>query len=163
MKRLMLLAAWVLLAGCDYTVPLVKEPDIEIDKAVIGLWQRSNDQGQIEKLLVLPLDEREYLVSYPSNSEEAMFGRACFARVEDVTLVQIKWFGTAEGELPDDNRVFQFAAYSVAEDKLTVRLLNTDVIKHGIATSKELVKAIVAAKDNPQRFREGMVFTRVKG
>ena len=36
-----------LLVGCDYTVPLVKTPDADIDAAVVGLWQRSWDDGRI--------------------------------------------------------------------------------------------------------------------
>src|SRR5580658_2328884 len=108
MKKLFIILVWGLLAGCDYTVPLVKTPGTEIDKSVLGLWQRPIAEGKIEQLLVLPLDKNEYLVSYPLDAKEGMFARACLCRTDDKTLVQLKWFGTAEGKLPDDERVFQF-------------------------------------------------------
>ena len=57
MKILILMCfACALLAGCDYTVPLVKTPNAGIDAAVVGLWQRSGEGGKIESLLVLPLN-----------------------------------------------------------------------------------------------------------
>jgi hypothetical protein len=161
MKKLLIMLACGLLAGCEYTVPLVTAPRMEIDKSVLGLWQRTTEDGKTEQLLVLPLDKNEYLVSYPSDSKEGMFARACLCRTAGLTLVQLKWFGTAEGKLPDDNRVYQFASYSMTGDKLTVRLLNSDVVNKDVASKKELAKSIAANKDNPKLFKEGMVFSKV--
>lgn len=161
MKNILTITLCILLAGCDYTVPLVSKPAIAIDRSTVGLWQRTAKNGQTEHLLVVPLDEQEYLVSYPSRSEDAMFARACLARVADMTLVQLKWFATGEARLPDDDRVYQFASYSVKGDTLTVRLLNSDIIKKDVTSTAELVKAITANKNATNLFREGMVFTKV--
>jgi hypothetical protein len=73
MKRLLILLAALLLVGCDYTTPLVTTPHISIDKSLLGLWQVKEDDGKIEQLLVLPLDDKEYLVSYPSTAKDGMF------------------------------------------------------------------------------------------
>lgn len=162
MKKLLAVVVCGLLTGCDYTVPLVTSPEIEIDRSVLGLWQTSKAEGGTEQLLVLPLDKCEYLVSYPSGAKDAMFARACLCRTAGMMLVQLKWLGTAEGALPDDNRVFQFVSYSVKGDVLTIRLLNTDLVKSDAASTKELAKAIAGNKDNPGLFKEGMVFTKVK-
>jgi hypothetical protein len=162
MKRWLLLVVCGLLSGCDYTVPLVKSPEMDIDKSVVGLWQRTNEQGQSENLVVLPLDAREYLVSYPANSKDGMFARACLCRVGDTTLMQLRWFGTAQGGTPDDNRVYQLAAFTVSSDKLTARLVNAAVVGKDHASSDELAKAILAAKDDPKLFGEEMAFTKVK-
>jgi hypothetical protein len=161
MKKLLITLICGLLVGCDYTVPLVTTSEIEIDKSVLGLWQTTTEDGKTERLLVLPLDKNEYLVSYPSNGEDGMFARACLCRTDNKTLVQLKWFGTAEGKTPDDNRVFQFASYSISDDKLTIRLLNPDVVSKDVATTKELAKSIAANRDKPNLFKEGMVFTKV--
>ncbi len=161
MKRLLVMLAGVLLIGCEYTVPLVRTPRLEIDKSVLGLWQRSTEDGKTEQLLVLPLDKKEYLVSYPSDAKDGMFARACLCRTDNKTLVQLKWFGTAEGKLPDDNRVYQFLSYSISGDKLTVRLLNSDVVNKDVVSTKELAKSIAANRDNPNLFKDGMVFTKV--
>jgi hypothetical protein len=149
------------------TLPLVKTPGTEIDKSVLGLWQRPIAEGKIEQLLVLPLDKNEYLVSYPLDAKEGMFARACLCRTDDRTLVQLKWFGNVDGDWPDDKRpddkrVFQFLSYSVSGDNLTVRLLNTDVVNKDVASMKELAKSIAANRANPNLFKEGLVFTKVQ-
>jgi hypothetical protein len=162
MKKWLIMLACGLLAGCDYTVPLVTTPEIEIDKSVLGLWQTSTENGKTEQLLVLPLDKNEYLVSYPANTNDGMFARACLCRTGDKTLVQLNWFGTAEGKLPDDNRVYQFLTYTNTGDTLTIRLLNTDVVSKDVASTKELAKAIAANKDDAKLFKEATVFRKVQ-
>jgi len=162
MKKLLVVLACGLVVGCEYTVPLVATPDTAIDSAVLGLWRRTKDDGQMEQLLVLPLDKREYLVSYPAGAEDAMFARACLCRVGGKALVQLKWFGTAEAGLPDDDRVFQFVTYTVGGNTLVVRLLSSQVVKKDAASTDELAKAVAANKDKPDLFREAMVFTKVE-
>lgn len=161
MKKLLIVLLCGLLPGCEYTVPIVTTPETAIDNSVVGLWQRTKEDGQAEQLLVLPLDKREYLVSFPANVKDTMFARACLCRANDLTLVQLKWFGTAEAKLPDDNRVFQFVTYSVTSNKVTVRLLNSDVVKKEVASTEELIKAIAANRDKPDLFKDEMVFTKV--
>jgi len=162
MKKLLIVLVCGLLAGCDYTVPLVKTPGIAIDRSVLGLWQRSKENGHIEQLLVLPLDEREYLVSFPAGSKNAMFARASLFRLAGKTLVQLRWLGTADGNLPRDNRVFQYATYAVAGDEITVRLLNSELVRKDLIFKDDLARAIAANKDDPHLFKEGMIFTQVR-
>jgi hypothetical protein len=165
MKKLLTMLACILVVGCDYTVPLVTTPKIEIDKAILGLWQ-TIDNGKTQRLLVLALDSHEYLVSY-SFDDGGMFARACLCHADHKTFVQLKWVGTTKGEVPDeknpdDKRVYQFATYSVTGDKLAVRLLNTDVVPGDVASTKELLKSIAANRDNPKLLKEEVVFTKVK-
>ncbi len=162
MKKEMLFVFCLMLAGCDYTVPLVKTPEIEIDESVVGLWERSRDDGPSERLLILPLDQHEYMVSYPAGSQDAMFARGCLWHEADMTLVQLDWFGTAAARLPDDNRTFQFVTYTVEGDRISVRLLNADIANQDIVSSQDLAKAITLNRANPDLFREAMVFTRIK-
>jgi hypothetical protein len=162
MKKMMLLGIFVLLVGCEYIVSLVTTPKINIDRTIIGLWQRSIEDGQTESLLVLPLGKKEYLVSYPAGSGDAMFGRACLCRVSGKMLFQIEWFGDAKAEPPKDNRVFQFGDYSLAGDRLTVRMLNSDVVSKDISSSAKLAKAIAGNLENPKLFKDGMIFRKVK-
>ena len=162
MKKLWIVLVCGMFVGCEYSVPLVQVPEAEIDGALVGCWQKSGDAGTTDQLLVLPLDRKEYLVSYPAGSTNAMFARACICRVSGKTMVQLKWFGTDQANLPQDNRVFQYASYSVADDKLSVRLLNSDVVKKEARSKDELVSAISANADKPELFKDAMVFTRVK-
>lgn len=161
MKKLVALVVCGMLAGCEYTVPLVKTPELGIDSAVVGLWQRAKEDGQEESVLVLPLNKQEYLVSFPAGSKNAMFARACLCRTASMTLVQLEWFGTAQGKLPDGNRVFQFATYAVVGDAITVRMLNTDVVKKDVKSTDDLAKAIADNKDKPDFLKDKMVFTKI--
>ncbi|MBU0714054.1 MAG: hypothetical protein KJ964_01690 [Verrucomicrobia bacterium] len=162
MKKLMALVVCGILVGCEYNVPLVKTPELGIDSAVVGLWQRSKEDGQKERLLVLPLNKQEYMVSFPAGSKDAMFARACLCQAADMTLVQLEWIGTAPGRLPENNRVFQFATYSVVGDTITVRMLNADVVNKDVKSTAELAKAIADNKDKPDVLKDKMVFTKVK-
>lgn len=161
MKKLLLVLACGLFVGCDYTVPLVTNPETEIDSSVLGLWQSSTVDGPTQQLLVLPLDKHEYLVSYPSGAKDAMFARGCLCRAGDRTLVQLKWLGTAQAKLPENGRVFQFLTYSVTGERLTVRLLNREVVNKNVTSTAELAKSIVDNRDKPNLFKKSMVFRKV--
>lgn len=162
MRRIALLAVCVLLAGCEYVTPLVKSPEKEIDKRVLGLWERRMDDGRLERLLVLPLGQKEYLVSFPSNSEDAMFARGCLCEVAGRMIVQLEWFGTAKGKLPKEDRVFQFATYSFDAESMKVSMLNSDIVGKDVKTSEDMKASIENAKDNPALFKDERNFVKVK-
>jgi len=162
MKKIILLIACGILVGCDYTVPLEKTPSQNIDPALMGLWQRTKPDGQVENLTVLPLGPQEYLVAFPAGSKDAMLARACLCRVADKPLVQLEWIGNERGETVEDGRAFQFAAYTVTGDALTVRMLNTDVVSKNVKTSQELAEAITANKGKPNLFKEETIYSKVK-
>jgi len=163
MKKVPFLLLLALLwAGCEYQAPLVTTPEIEMDRSVLGLWRKAGNDGPEEYLLVLPLNEHEYLVSYPARTAKAMFAKASLCRVAGRTLVQLQWFGTAQGRLPDDARVFQYAGYAVTDAGLTVRLLNSQVVSKDAASSAALTRAITAHRQDPNLFRADMVFQKVQ-
>ena len=162
MNKLLFMMACGVLVGCDYTVPLVKTPEMAIDSGIVGLWQKTDGGGQTESLLILPLNTNEYLIAFPAGSTNAMFARACLCHSDGKTLAQLTWIGTAQGAIPEDNRVFQFASYSVTGDSLTINLLNADLVKRDVKSSAELAKAIVANKAKPNLYREAMVFKKIK-
>lgn len=91
-----------------------------------------------------------------------MFAKGCLWRSAVVTLVQLDWFGTAQGKLPEDGRTFQFVSYTVKGDALRLRLLNPDVVAKEIRSTEALAKAIAGSQDNPRLFRDEMVFHKVK-
>lgn len=160
MKNLPLLFLFVFLIGCEYSVPLIQSPDKNIDRAVLGLWERTVDIRS-EKLLVLPLDENEYLVSY-SDRDGGMFARAGLAEVGGKTFVQIKWLGTNEGGLPDTDQVYQYATYEVNKTSLSVQMMSRDVISPEVKSTDELSKAIQENLENSDLLKEAMVFKKVE-
>ena len=148
------------LSACDYTIPLSTTPQLPIDPALVGVWSRSKENGQVERLLVLPQGANEYLVSFPSGEKDALFARACLCRANERTLVQLTWFGTAQGTVPDDNRVYQYAACNVKDGTLYASLLNADIVKRDLQTAEALTQSIADNKDNPVLFREAMIFKK---
>ena len=160
MKALLLLTFCILVAGCDYTVPLATTPDLDRDPALIGLWQTKADDGKPQSLLVLPLGIREYLVSFPAGTSDAMFARAFLFRTVDRTLVQVEWIGTAAGKVPEDRRVYQYAAYTLTANELSLRLLNPDVVKRDAVSAGDLTLAMADHAKDSDAFRKPMVFTK---
>jgi len=164
MKTLAFLSAAcaAVLAGCDYTVPLAETPDTPVKPELAGLWERTDDRGKQERLLVLPQGSTEYLVSYPAGSKKALFARAALCQAGDLTLLQLKWFGTAEGAPADTPRLYQYATFTVTGDTLTGRLLNADVVDRDAASTEALLAAIEANAGDVHLFRETWTFTKVK-
>ena len=161
MKKLAcLFFAILFVAACDYKIALVQKPSIKIDKKLIGVWERSNDQGKIEKLLILPLNEYEYLISFPAESKNSMFAKACFFKCSGKTLVQLCWLGTSKGVISNDGRDFQYAVYTIKNNQLRASLLNTAVVNKNIASDSELVNAIKKNINDPKLFKKPMVFER---
>ena len=150
-----------LVTACDYTVPLVTKPNRDIDRARVGLWGRTNEDGRVEQLLVLPLGLQEYLVSFPAGSPNAMFARGCEWLGVGLTLIQLDWFGTAKGSTPDDAKTFQYASYTLEADVMRVRLLNTGLIPGPFTNSAGLAAAISANRDDSDLFRAPLEFTRI--
>jgi hypothetical protein len=157
------LLAGLLLASCDFTVPLVESPTIDLDKSVLGAWEKpKSDGGPRERLLVLPLDKHEYLVAFTGNGTDSIYARGCLCKAADLTLVQLKWIGNSKGEAPDDTRVYQFASFSVSGNQLNLRLLNPETVGRDAKSTADLTKVIEANKASPALFREAMVFTKAK-
>jgi hypothetical protein len=162
MKRWSLMClAGVWLAGCDYTVPLVQTPAVDLDNALVGRWQKTGSADGTDQLLVLPLGKREFLVVFPAGSKDAMFARGSLWRQADLTLMQLDWFGTAQGKLPTDSRTYQYAAFDIAGDTLRVRLLNPDTVDKAAASTEALQQAILASQANPKLYRDAMTFRKI--
>jgi len=160
MKTLMLLAVCLMVSACDYTVPLASTPEETINRNLLGLWENTKTGDQHERLLILPLNAREFLVSYPAGNDDAMFAKASLVTRAGLQLAQLEWIGTAKGKQPDDNRVYQLATYSLNASNLTVRMLNSDVVDKAITNSAGLATAIAKHKDETDLFRDPMVFTK---
>ena len=152
--------AAVLLAGCDYTVPLAEKPETQIDTALVGQWQITLD-GKDVRLSVLALAADEYLVAYPSGTPDTLYARACLCQGTEFALVQLRWFGSANARADFSAHPYQYAAYGIEGDTLVARLINPEVVKPA-QTAAALLSAIKANNTNPDLFRSELRFTRVK-
>lgn len=161
MKPYLLALCCALLMGCEYTVPLFSTPQQKIDPALVGQWSRTLPNGETETVLVLPWSDQEYLVAFPANKPDAMYARATLMPVAGLPLIQLHWIGTANAKLPTDARVYQFATFACQNDRITLRLLNSERIRTSLATSDALIQAITKNKEAPDLFREPLCFSRV--
>jgi len=146
--------------GCDYTVPVIKSPGLKIDRDIIDLWTRPGGNGDTERLAVLPLSEREYLISFTGQGGESLYARGWTFRLGNLELVQIEWLGTSEGEPPETDRVFQYCSWSLEADTLEVRLINPEAVDKNIKSREALKAAIKNAQDSPDLFKKPMLFEK---
>jgi hypothetical protein len=153
--------AAIVLTACDFTVSLSEKPEMRIDENATGLWQRTKPDGDTESLLILPLDEYEYFISWPEGAKTELYARAHLFELTGMTLVQLQWFGNSDGDIPDDDRNYQYADYTIKATTLTIRLLNADIIGRDFHSADELAQAIVAERDNPELYRDALTFRKM--
>lgn len=161
MKMLLCVFVCLVLAGCDFTVPLSATPGMAIDTRAVGLWEMSKPDGKTERLLILPFNDREYFVSWPEAAPTELYARAHLFRFSGMVLVQLYWFGNSDGAVPDDERNYQIATYTMTGDALEIRLLNADLIGKDFRSAADLARAIEANNNNPDLFREIMAYKKV--
>lgn len=161
MKNLLYLFICLVLAGCDFTVPLSGTPGMAIDTRAVGLWEMSKPDGKTERLLVLPFNDREYFISWPEDAPTELYARAHLFEFSGMVLVQLQWFGNSDGAVPDDDRNYQVAAYEITGDVLEIRMLNPGVIGKDFGSSADLAGAVKANINNKNLFQEIMTYKKV--
>ncbi len=144
----------LLAVGCDYELQLAEEATESLNPELVGLWERVDSRGREERLLVLPQNDKEYLISFPAAEDYAMFGLTRLWAGEEMALMQIDWFGTAQAKLPEDDRTLQYADFSLENETLTVRLLNPEVISDDIDTREDFIHALRENLENSELFRK---------
>lgn len=160
MRFLLAMLACAMAAGCDYVAPLAGVPELDMDPQVVGAWERQADNARGERLLVLPLSKREYLVAFSTSATNTLYAKAWRCRAGGKMLVQLQWIGTAEGKVPEDSRLYQCAAYEVSGDQLQVRMLSTAIVSRDLTSSAAMARAIDANKDNPALFIDPMSYRK---
>ena len=149
-----------LLTGCDFEVPLAQSPPLDIAEKLLGVWERDSEQYREQRLLVLPMGRREYLVSFPHGSADAMFARAYLFRQQADILVQLEWLGTARGALPEDKRIYQVGRCDMENGRLAVRLLNTGVVDKDATTTAHLELSLIENRNHPELWGKPLFFVR---
>lgn len=112
-------------------------------------------------MLVLPFNDREYFLSWPEEAPTELYAKAHLFDFSGKTLVQLNWFGNSDGVVPDDDVVYQVAAYSITDDVLEIQMLNPDVVGNNHKSSADLAKAIEVNNGSPALFNNKMVFKRI--
>lgn len=154
----------VLLGGCEYEVPVVPEPKLPIDPAVLGLWEAvpppDAADKPAERMLVLKFNATEYIIRYPMQHDSLYF-RAYLIKVGNLTAAQLQLIGADQGPADCAERKFHVASYCIRDDILELRLLNTQLIPATLRTSRELRKEIRKHQADPALWGEVARFKRV--
>ena len=158
---LMILLVSFFLAGCEYEMPLVEEPQIEMDERLVGLWTHTDTHGRESSLVLVPLQPNELFVAYPEGAETTLYARSTLWEKDDLRVVQLKWFGTSKGTVAEDHVVYQYGTYTLEGDTLTFRLINPAVVPQNMDTRADLIEAMIDNQDHPELLRSPMVFTRL--
>ena len=150
----------LLSTGCPYKVPLTHEHTIPIDSSVLGIWYEYD--GDDKRMLVLPYSDTEYLINY-GDKEEGFYFRAYLADVGGLRCVQLELVGNEEGIIPDNETRFHVASYSVENEQLEVKLLNSDLVDEECESSEALMEAFLENIQELDLFDNPGTFTRKKG
>ena len=151
MKKLILPAILLLLAGCDYEVPLGQTPAAPADPALSGTWAgQLTDEKPVS--MEIKISDTDYLVIYTVGSDTLTFN-GFEVKANDLNLIQLAM-------KDNEKTLYSFFKYSLTPEGLSVYRLNPEVVSAKCQTAEELLKDINLHRQNPFLFTEPLKFTR---
>lgn len=148
-----LATAALLLAGCNYDVPLTAQPTHKIDARLLGDWVVvDKDTSKEEHLSVRQLDDSTYVVTFDGDIYRVFhsdFAGTAFLSVQDLNsgvrkYVYFTWQLSADGA------------------QLTLTGVSSKVVPETTRDRAALQKLIKANLANPALFGDPLTFTRKK-
>ena len=160
-----ILAALLLIAGCEYKEPLSEKQNIPIDETLIGQWDalpENTDTSPVkDSIVVLKLSSTEYLIHYYTGSG-SMYFRAYPLKIGSVECLQLHLLGYQDGKLARDDAPFQVAKYTFSGDVVEIRMMNTSVISPKLGSNAAIRDAFIKNQANDTLFRDPGKFRRSK-
>ena len=153
----------LLLATCQYQVPITTDHHIPIDHLVLGSWKivPAKDQDNDSAILIFKFSETEYSVQYHEDNGELYF-RAYAINVDGIDAVQLELIGSDDGPVRADNQDrYHVISYKLENDLLKISTLNTELVDDELMDSESLKKAFIEHKENPGLFNDPGFFKRV--
>lgn len=158
-------ALWLLafaIVGCTYDAPLSGPQSRPVDSQLFGVW-RAIDEDADEPpttMIVLPFSSTEYLIHYPTATDDSNYFRGYPIEVAGVTCVQLELLGTHNGR--DTTKTpFTVALYSLRGDTLEVRTLNESLVSADLSGTEALAEAFAKHASDPELFHNPGRFKRV--
>lgn len=142
-------AAALLLAGCNYDVPLTARATRNVDERLLGVWL-GGDDGK-DTMTVRQFDEATYVVAMDHDLYRAYhsdFAGTAFLSVQEL----------------NHDRLYLYLTATLSADghQLTVRTVSTKVVPEKTKSRTALQKLIQANLANPALFGDPVIFTRKK-
>lgn len=151
MKKMLLPAILMLLAGCDYDIPLSPTASAPANPALTGTW---TGQSADRKTASLKIESSgtEYNVTYSEDSDAVTF-KGFEIKAAGLNLIQLELQNS-------DSKKYLFAKYELTPDSLTVYRLNPDVVSGKCQTPEELLNDIAVHRQNRFLFKDPLKFLK---
>ena len=153
MKKILLPALLMLLAGCDYEIPLSQTASSDANPALAGIWNGQSADGKTVSMEI-KTSGMDYLVTYTEGSNSISF-KGFEVQAAGLNLIQLELLSA--GNESQKGR-YLFVKYELTSDGLSVYRLNTEVVSAKCQTSDELLNDITAHWQNPFLFTEPLKF-----
>lgn len=139
--------ASLLLAGCDYEVPLTAKPDRAVDERLIGDWVSPDSW-----IKVRPFDTEYYMIFHNGG-----FFRGWHSTVAGLSLITVQ---SIEGE----GKHYAYLAYDLSADgkRLNLRFVSDEIVSKKIKDTAGMQKALEQHAKHPELLSELTPFTRLK-
>ncbi len=143
----LLVATALLLAGCNYDVPLTARATRNVDARLLGVWL-GGDEGK-DAMVVRSLDDSTYVVAMDHDLYRAYhseFAGTAFLSVQEL----------------NHDRLYTYLTATLSADgnKLTVCTVSTKIVPEKTRGRTALQKLISANLANPALYGDPLVFTR---
>lgn len=144
-------AACVLLAGCDFNVPLTKTATRNVDSRLLGNW-REQDAKDSDLLTIRQLDDTTYIATINGDVY-----RVHHSEVASRAFVTVQ-------NLNDDERKYCYYAWELSPGgaELTLRRVSPRVVPEEVASTEAAQQRIVENLDNPKLLVDPALFVREK-
>ena len=146
-------ALCLLVAGCNYDVPLTAQPTRKVDARLLGDWVGVDQHDQREELMhVRQLDDSTYVVSMDHD-----IYRAFHSDFTDTAFVSVQ-------DLNSDERKYVYFVWQLSADgaQLSLKGVSNKVVPEETKGREALQKLIKANLANPKLYGDEIKFTRMK-
>lgn len=156
MKKIIIMPAiLLLLAGCDYEVPLSQTPSAPANPALAGIWIGQSTEGKTV-LLEIKTSGTDYNATYTEGSDTLTF-QGFEVKAAGQNLIQLKLQGA---DSPDSKNKYLFTKCELSPAGLSIYRINTEVVSAKCQTTEELLNDLDIHKHNPFLFTEPLKFTK---
>lgn len=141
--------ASLLVAGCDYSVPLSTKPERAVDERLIGDWISPDSWMKVRRF-----DAENYVVYHNGTTF-----RAWHSAVAGLPLITVQELESKPGDTK-----FAYLAYDVADDgrRLNLRVVRDEVVSKKINDTAAMRKAVEQHARHPDLLTEIIPFSRMK-
>lgn len=162
MKKLFLPAILILLAGCDYDVPLSQTATAPANPALAGTWiEASTNSNPVS--MEIKTEGTDYSITYTETDTETDAKPRSYTfkgfeiHAAGMNLIQLDW---QQADAAESKEQYLFAKLELTPEGLSVYRLNANVVSAECETAEELLNDIIVHKKNSSLFNAPLNFKK---